>query len=146
VNATMDAPVVASKTEQAAAWQRIVDRAEADIAAMESAPPVWNMFFGEQSGGKVTLKSINDEVQAEYKTGRIAEVDRDAMRKFMARWFGSQHLGDSVKWAGNERGYDAYSCGLWAGAASPWNLDELYFIHMTLVIFTEEARAEAGIA
>lgn len=144
-------------SNQKLAWGRIRERAEAAIAKLESPlerPPrsqavdldpdkafgVWldNLFGGGRQ--EMPFNSIHDEIQAEYKSGRITEPERDAMRKHVEGWLGNPKVHhDAVRWVGNDKGYDAYSCGLWAPTAKPWDVNELYFIHTTLVILEEES-------
>lgn len=140
----MTAATVVAPSAQKLAWQRIRERAERNLAALEAAPTIYNLFSGqyEPLDVHITFGSINDEIQAEYKSGRIDEPTRDAMREYVKAWLGDpedERFYGTVKWLGVENGYDAYSCGLWAPSAKPWDMVELQFIHMTLVILEEES-------
>jgi len=141
-----------------AAWGRIRERLELALAAVDAVPAVersdWLTGAKYMSRDYVAVsravnalpggppKSILDEVQAEYRQGRITEPERDAMRAHVKTWLGDPDQDPaSNRWSGEYEklvGYATYSCGLWAPSAAPDGADEFAIILATLVILEEE--------
>ena len=128
-------------SNQKLAWGRIRERIEQAIIAVQDAPYVNHWLFGPMPPSPQGFKSILDEVQSEYKAGRITEPERDAMRKHVKFWLGdpdayrplSRFDGPYIK------SYDTYACGLWAASAAPDGEVEYNIILSTLVILEEES-------
>jgi hypothetical protein len=147
MTATLAAPTAKLAVDHqnvVAAFGWIIGRL-ATIVQGYDVSPTENHWFGPQKTYQPNpeFKSIMDELQDEYRSGRITEAERDAIRAHLKLWLGdpAKHR-DAVKWTGIQSGYDAYSCGLWAPTAAPWGEYEHQFLLMALEIIALEYEAE----
>lgn len=104
-----------------AAWGRIRERYERVMDVLDRR----EFYFGDQPAENV--QSINDEIQAEYRAGRITEPERNEMRRHVKTWLGDPDAGHgdhtfvgSYFGDTNFLGYETYACGIWAPTGAPW--------------------------
>jgi hypothetical protein len=137
-----------------AAWGRIRERLEQVFIAYEKTPAQNHWLFGPgfKPWPDDTFGSLNDEVQKEYRAGRITEDERNAMRAHIKTWLGDPDSGTGAHWPGSRvdnparMGYEIYACGMWVPSAAPMGETESAIILSTLVILEEEDEPVEAVA